>query len=557
MKKIHFFYLLIVAIVVSISVSQLNFDNPYSRSINSDGKGYYAYLPAMFIYNDFTFSFVDEAEAKYYPQDGSHAKLFLEKQPNGTAVNKYFPGVALFYLPFFAFASLLSAIFGLPVDGYSILFQWGVSVAHWFYLFGAFLLLGDAFNNLKFKPRAIITGLIAITFATNLMYYVVYDFTVTHLFGFFGCSALIWCLVNYQLSRSFRYVGIFMGVLAILLIVRPTNLMMLFIVPLLLEWNSILKLVNPKTWFVKYRWIYLAIASFILFSAPLLWKIQTGNWLVYSYGEEGFNFLQPHLFDFLFSYEKGWLLWSPVISVMLILAGLYFYRTQKIRGYIFFISILGITYIFSCWWIWTFGLAFGQRPMIDFYPIILLGFIGFLNTLKTKAYFLLALPFVAVNCIQTYQFHEGILFRNTSNGKAYWSHFLKLKKDPPRVIVSNEWKKSSSNSDHSEAILNKNNPFSKAIEIGILPKNTKVVINCLLSGENKKTETQLVLSDSTGSFYQVHYLMGDVYNAERELQYSFEINQKITTPLRCYFWNPNETYPVLLKQFEIFVYQKK
>ena len=182
----------------------------------------------------------------------------------------------------------------------------------------------------------------------------------------------------------------FMGVLAILLIVRPTNLMMLFIVPLLLEWKSILKLVNPKTWFVKYRWIYLAIASFILFSAPLLWKIQTGKWLVYSYGEEGFNFLQPHLFDFLFSYEKGWLLWSPVISVMLILAGLYFYRTQKIRGYIFFISILGITYIFSCWWIWTFGLAFGQRPMIDFYPIILLGFIGFLNTLKNESLFLVS-----------------------------------------------------------------------------------------------------------------------------------------------------------------------
>ena len=104
---------------------------------------------------------------------------------------------------------------------------------------------------------------------------------------------------------------------------------------------------------------------------------------------------------------------------------------------------------------------------------------------------MLALPFVAVNCMQTYQFHEGILFRNTSNGKAYWSHFLKLKKDPPRVIVSNEWKKSSSNSDHSEAILNKNNPFSKAIEIGILPKNTKVVINCLLSGENKKTENSI------------------------------------------------------------------
>lgn len=554
MKKLHVFYILIVAVVVSISVKQVNFGDRYTRSINGDGKGYYAYLPAIFIYHDFTYSFVDEAEVKYYPEDKSHAKEFQAKQPNGTVVNKYFPGVALFYLPFFALAALLSTVFGLPVDGYSIFFQWSVPVAHWFYLFCSLLVLGDAFLKLKFKRWSIITGLITVTFATNLMYYVVYDFTVTHLFGFFGCSVLIWCLVKYQLSRSFRLAGIFICILAVILIVRPTNLLMLFVVPLIFDWKSISELIKPKVWLTKSRWVYIVIAAFILFFAPLLWKIQSGNWVVYSYGEEGFNLLQPHLFDYLFSYEKGWILWSPMILVMFVCAGIYFYRLQKIRGFIFIFSILGITYIFSCWWIWTFGMAFGQRPMIDFYPIILLGFVGFLNTLRVKRYVLLTLPFVVVNYIQTFQFHEGILNEKTVNGKEYWNHFLQLKKDPSRVDVSSAWKKVKSKSIRSSKVLNAKSSFSNRVELEDIPENALLVVTCKLSGEYKKTDTELILSNSTGTFYKVHYLKDDIYNDSREMQFSFDINQKFDSPLWCYFMNVNEKHPVLVEPFEVAVY---
>ena len=34
--------------------------------IISDGKGYYAYLPAVFIYHDLNFNFLDSIEANYY-----------------------------------------------------------------------------------------------------------------------------------------------------------------------------------------------------------------------------------------------------------------------------------------------------------------------------------------------------------------------------------------------------------------------------------------------------------------------------------------------------------
>ncbi len=277
MKRIHFFFLLIVALVVSITLEQIDFNDKYSKPINSDGKGYYAYLPAIFIYNDYNYSFIAENDAKYYPEDGTHNKDFLAKQSNGRSVNKYFPGVALFYLPFFALAALLSALFGLPVDGYNMLFQWAVAIAHWFYLFWALLVLYDTYLQLKFKKWSIWIGLIAVVLATNLLYYVAYDFTVTHLFGFFGCSVLIWSLVKYRNLQSYRYIGIFIGMLGILLIVRPTNVMMLCVLPLLLDWHMITELIKPKTWFKKQRWMYLFIGAFIVFLAPLLWKNSIGK----------------------------------------------------------------------------------------------------------------------------------------------------------------------------------------------------------------------------------------------------------------------------------------
>ena len=163
-----------------------DWDNPYKRPISGDAKGYYAYLPAVIIYQDLEFKFVDEIEQKYYPKDGSLKKDFLIEQPNGTFVNKCFPGVSIFYLPFFLFAYLFSYFVGYPIDGYSQLFQMSLIVSHLFYyMLSLFLMNKILIRNQVGLFNRFLT-LFLLTFGTNIFFYTTLDFSVVHVFGFFG-----------------------------------------------------------------------------------------------------------------------------------------------------------------------------------------------------------------------------------------------------------------------------------------------------------------------------------------------------------------------------------
>ena len=58
-KKLWFFALITVLITFFLC---RDFNSRYERSINGDAKGYYAYLPAIFIYHDSQYNFIDEME---------------------------------------------------------------------------------------------------------------------------------------------------------------------------------------------------------------------------------------------------------------------------------------------------------------------------------------------------------------------------------------------------------------------------------------------------------------------------------------------------------------
>ena len=64
----------------------------------------------------------------------------------------------------------------------------------------------------------------------------------------------------------------------------------------------------------------------------MLWKWQTGSWVVYSYKDEGFDFMHPHFWEFLFSFQKGWLLWSPIIGIAFFFAALFHFRQAIQQG---------------------------------------------------------------------------------------------------------------------------------------------------------------------------------------------------------------------------------
>ena len=73
-------------------------------TLSWDVMGYYTYLPAGLVYNDFKeLKFRDDIQKKYHPTGLDHAGYLSE---NGNQVMKYPMGMAVAYLPWFSLAHL-------------------------------------------------------------------------------------------------------------------------------------------------------------------------------------------------------------------------------------------------------------------------------------------------------------------------------------------------------------------------------------------------------------------------------------------------------------------
>ncbi|MGZ6519929.1 MAG: hypothetical protein ACXVED_20275, partial [Bacteroidia bacterium] len=99
MKLINRLIIPFIIIIVTICSSNINWGkNSWKNIILADAKGYYAYLPATFIYHDLNFSFFDSIEKKY-----SGPKTFYDYRvgEGSKTVDKYFAGTAIAMSPFF------------------------------------------------------------------------------------------------------------------------------------------------------------------------------------------------------------------------------------------------------------------------------------------------------------------------------------------------------------------------------------------------------------------------------------------------------------------------
>ena len=96
----------------------------WSRIVDSDGRGYYAYLPSIIIYQDPYFDFVKRDEATIYGNETAEYPYLL----SGQRGNRYFIGTALLMAPFFLLAWLVSYLMGFSLNGYNQIFFGSVTV---------------------------------------------------------------------------------------------------------------------------------------------------------------------------------------------------------------------------------------------------------------------------------------------------------------------------------------------------------------------------------------------------------------------------------------------
>lgn len=408
--------------------------HPYDRVIISDGKAYYGYLTGFFIYQDLSYRFVEDYESKYYPD---HHSIFKEFRFTfrGETVNKGFPGLAFLLLPFFLIAHFLALISGLPADGYSLIYQYAMGFAALFYFwlglkFTKKLLLAFGFNS---KVTAGILVLIA--FATNIIYYTLKEGMMTHVYNFWLVAAFLYYVKTYLRSGLVRHIAAAALLFGLIVSVRPTNGMFILLVPFVAGSFDAFTLLLKKI-FTAPKTLLPVVAAGLVF--PLLtmfiWYLHSGYWLVWSYGEEGFNFLEPNFFKILFSFNRGWFIYTPV--AFLSLTGLFWlFRNERFRFWWAIAFLVIFVYVASSWWVWTYTSNFGQRTFIDTYPFIalMLGYtwqvISIKKVLRSFA-IVLSIVLIAINSLQFYQHYTYVFPPNALTFDIYKQVFWRLKPKP-------------------------------------------------------------------------------------------------------------------------------
>lgn len=371
--------------------------------IHSDGRGYYAYLPAIFIYGDNTYNSSLKAERK---ESGNELNpLYLHKDMDGDTYNKFFPGVAVLQSPFFAIACFTSWINGQPIDGYSGIFQFLIYLASFFYSLIGLIYFFKSYQLLfpqDKKVNLIITA--SIYLGTPLLIYLVEFTSLGHLYSFslFGIfSFLVLKLKEEQSTARVLSLSIILG---LIFLVRPTNLVVVLTIPFLLGTkedfqNFFIQLIaNRGRNFI----VGILGFSFIAFILFFVWKWDTGNWIAWSYNGEGFDFLHPKLFASLFSFRIGLFVHTPIL--LLSLFGLfYWFKKNSFASISWVVYFLINAWVISSWWCWDYESTFGNRPYTEHLIFLILPLTYFI-----KRHFrlsLLLIPFlILINFLRMNQY---------------------------------------------------------------------------------------------------------------------------------------------------------
>lgn len=420
--------LLFILLVYILSASNLNWGGErWKDIIASDGKGYYAYLPALFIYKDSQFGFHDSIEKKYYsPMTWSEYRV---QDGAGGTVNKYFIGTALLQLPFFLAGHLIATGTAAPVDGYSFPYQCMINLAGIFYALAGLWMIRNLLKGYGIKPLPQSLTLLAIAFGTPLFYYAVIEPSMSHVYSFMLVSAFIISakkLIDQGISG--KRIFLLSLITGLLLLVRPVNGILLFSLPFLAgsreQWNK--RVTDSRQHFFGILAGSAIVLTFLCLQSTA-WFVQCGRYFVYAYGNERIEWLQPHMLDFLFSYKKGFFLYTPV--ALLALFGLnYFIKEKRWLIVSWSAFILVVVYVLSSWNVWWYGGSFSQRAMIEYLPFFAIPFALLLNnsgkTIRISAS-TTAIVLILLCQFQTMQYRYYLIHWEKMDKEHYWRVFLR------------------------------------------------------------------------------------------------------------------------------------
>jgi hypothetical protein len=397
-------------------------------TIHADGVGYYDYLPSIFLRKDINRK--DKPVADFPELYQGRVAEYTDYK--GLKINKYACGTALLMAPFFAYACATADLRDTAEPnqvGYQPAFQKAIFYAALTYLFLSLLLLGKTLELYGVRKWVSILMQFLMGLGTAVTHYANADASYSHIYSLFAISAFIYCAVAYFRSHQPRHLVLMLMLLGLVVILRQVNVLVLLFLPFLAGgWaafkNGLVTMISQTRWLVLGLLLFGAVFSI----QSLLWFLQVGEWLLYSYGEERFYFDLPEPFNILFSYEKGLFVYTPVLFIALSGLVWLFCRRRSFEAITWWGAFVVLTYVLSSWWAWSYGSSYGLRAYIEFYPLFFIPLALLLDQMRSNAKYLLvvaALLCIPLNVIQTYQYKYCILHWEHMNKQRYWDVFLR------------------------------------------------------------------------------------------------------------------------------------
>ncbi len=439
--NLYFSGFILSILIVFFCIRPLN--SPWHKFIAGDGLGYYAYLPAKYIYSDSNYDFkwfnkVYAANYLAFPDENADNNFLVKYKDK--RINKYYQGLSMLWLPFFATAHVMAKVGGFAADGYSLPYQLMIGFASLFYLFLGLFFLRKLLLRLFNSEQAALLVPFVIFYGTFMFHYAIDMNSLSHIYSF----TFITLFINYvhkflNEEKSLRNFLVCFLFLVIIGCIRPLNGLIVLIVPALIpkdffkqKWKTKFKLMDAL--------ILALIFAFIINQVSILFA-QTGTFFADTYNGEKFYFDRPKLFDVLFSYHAGLFVYAPITFVSLF--GTIFLdsiRKKIILVFIFF----AVIYIYASWWYWPIT----TRAAIDYYPIIAILLAALykkaegIKKAKTSLIILFFL-LLSYHQLKSYQLQNGILDGNYTHAELFWKNFFKLHRStiyaiPPKCILKKQ-----------------------------------------------------------------------------------------------------------------------
>ena len=423
--KPTFAVLFIIALFILMTQKEWRFWKKGDTPFKYDMDQYYSYLPAAFLHHDLSFRYTE--------------RYWLMKAENGGMVAKGTCGMALMEAPFFLLGHEMAKKNNEALDGYSPSYARYVHFGSLLYvLLGLFILRQILIR--YFNEWISALALFSVFFCTNYFNYAVNESEMAHSYLFFLVAAFTLLTIKWYENPKIKFIIPLAFVFGLITLIRPTEIILVIIFAGYGVFNK--EMVKERLGFLlKYKWqiILFGVISFMVWVPQMIyWKTFTDKYLFFSYGsEERFFFNDPQIMNVLFSYRKGWLLYTPLMIFALL--GMVQIKRRAINfSYVLPIYFLLNLYLISCWWSWWYGGSFGMRSLIHVYPLLAIPLAAFLDRifkLRIHPVFKSSFRYAAVgavffcfilNMMQTIQYKKKIIHYDSMTKEAYWLVYGKL-----------------------------------------------------------------------------------------------------------------------------------